>query len=69
MYYNNKKGCANMGNYEVSIRFSKTFEVEANSEDEAIGKAHKIFVNSFNCVPVPDEYEVECLDEEYETVE
>lgn len=58
-----------MGNYEVTIRFSEVFEVEANSKDEAIDKAHKMFVNGFNCVPIPNEYEVESLDEEYETVE
>ncbi len=58
-----------MNNYEVTIRFSEIFEVEANSEQEAQDKAHAMFVNSFNCVPVPDEYEVECLGENEDWLE
>lgn len=53
-----------MKNYRVTIYFSKTYEVEAGSENEAEDKAHKKFVSSFNSIPIPDEYEVECLDEE-----
>lgn len=53
-----------MKEYRVTIYFSRTFTVEAESEAEAEDKAHKEFRGSFNGVPVPDEYEVECLEDE-----
>lgn len=55
-----------MENYRVTIYFSSTYCVDAESEREAQHKAHELFVDNFNCVPIPDEYEVECLDEEAE---
>jgi hypothetical protein len=52
--------------YRVTIYFSRTFTVEAENEAEAEYKAHEEFRGSFNSVPIPDEYEVECLGEDEE---
>lgn len=53
-----------MKNYRVTIYFSSIIEVEAENEAEAEDKADRIFKGRCNVVPIPDEYEVECLDEE-----
>lgn len=54
------------GKYKVTIYFSYTFEVEAQkgNEKEARHEAYKKFKDGLNCVPIPDDYEVECLDED-----
>lgn len=49
--------------YAVTIYFSQCYEVEASNEAEAERKAHDRFRN-MNCLPIPDDYEVECLEEE-----
>lgn len=53
-------------NYKVTIYFSATFEVKAQrgNEQQARHEAYKKFREDFNCVPIPDDYEVECLDED-----
>ena len=53
-----------MKNYRVTLYFSSVIEVEAENESDAECKADRIFKDSFNVVPVPDEYEVECLGED-----
>lgn len=55
-----------MEKYRVAIYFSKIFDVEAESETEAEDKAYADFRDSFNCIPMPDGFEVECLDGEEE---
>lgn len=59
-----------MKRYRVTFYFSRTFEVEAENEAEAEDKADDKFKSSFICLPIPDEEEIECLDdgeeEEYE---
>ena len=61
-----KEGWSSMKNYRVTIYFSSIIEVEAENEAEAEDKADRIFKGRCNVVPIPDEYEVECLDEEDE---
>ena len=39
------------------------YEVDAGDEQEAQDKAD-MYLKNFNSIPIPDEYEVECLDEE-----
>lgn len=51
--------------YSVTIYFSEVYEVEADNEAEARSKADEKF-NRMNVLPIPDEYEVECLDDEDE---
>ena len=53
-----------MKNYRVTIYFSSIIEVEAENEAAAEDKADSIFKDWCNVVPIPDEYEVECLDED-----
>ncbi len=53
-----------MKNYRVTIYFSSVIEVEAENESDAEDKANRIFKGGRNVIPIPDEYEVECLDEE-----
>lgn len=55
-----------MKEYEVTVYFSRTFVVEAENEAEAEDKAHEEFKGSFNSVPIPNEYEVKCLEEDEE---
>lgn len=52
-----------MKRYRVTIYFSEVYEVDAGDEQEARDKADMYFKNC-NIIPIPDEYEVECLDEE-----
>ena len=47
--------------YQVTMYFSETVEVEANSENEATDKAYLQLKNS-PVVPIVDEYEVVCLE-------
>ena len=49
--------------YSVTAYFSEVIEVEAENENEAINKVAQQLKN-MNVVPVPDEYEVKCLEEE-----
>ena len=49
--------------YRVTIYFSEIYEVEAGDEQEAQHKADR-YLKNFNGIPIPDEYEEECLDEE-----
>ena len=46
----------------VNMLFS-VCEVGAGDEQEARDKAD-MYLKNFNSIPIPDEYEVECLDEE-----
>lgn len=55
-----------MKNYKVLFTFSEEFEVSANNEVEAESKAHAMFISGFNCVPMPDDVEIECLDDNEE---
>ncbi len=52
-----------MKRYRVTIYFSKIYEVDAGDEQEARDKAD-MYLKNFNSIPIPDEYEVECLEEE-----
>lgn len=52
-----------MQKYRVTIYFSEIYEVDAENEKDAKEKADKQLSN-LNVVPFPDDYEVECLDEE-----
>lgn len=52
-----------MKRYRVTIYFSEVYEVDAVDEQEARGKAD-MYLKNFNSIPIPDEYEVECLEEE-----
>lgn len=52
-----------MKRYRVTIYFSEIYEVEASDEQEAQDKAD-MYLKNFNGILIPDEYEVECLDEE-----
>lgn len=52
-----------MKRYRVTIYFSEMYEVIADDEQEAQDKAD-IYLKNFSSIPIPDEYEVECLDEE-----
>nr|WP_300788515.1 hypothetical protein [uncultured Acetatifactor sp.] len=52
-----------MKRYRVTIYFSEIYEVDAGDEQEARDKAD-MYLKNFNSIPIPDEYEVECLDEE-----
>lgn len=54
--------------YSVTIYFSEVYEVEADNEAEARSKADEKF-NNLNVLPIPDEYEIECLDDEEEEQE
>ena len=47
----------------MTIHFSEIYEVDAGDEQEARDKAD-MYLKNFNSIPIPDEYEVECLDEE-----
>ena len=49
--------------YRVTIYFSEIYEVNAEDEQEAQDKAD-MYLKNFSDIPIPDEYEVECLDEE-----
>ena len=51
-----------MKRYRVTVYFSEIYEVIADDEQEAQDKAD-MYLRNFNSIPVPDEYEVECLDE------
>lgn len=53
-----------MKNYRVTIYFSSVIEVEAENESDAEDKADRIFKDGCNVIPIPDEYEVERLDED-----
>ncbi len=48
---------------KLLIYFSEIYEVDAGDEQEARDKAD-MYLKNFNSIPIPDEYEVECLDEE-----
>lgn len=52
-----------MRKYRVTIYFSEIYEVDAENEENAKEKADKKLGN-LNVIPLPDDYEVECLDEE-----
>ncbi len=49
-----------MSNYEVTIYFSETYTVEANSEAEAKRKAYDMYKAGIVAM-IPDEYEVKSL--------
>lgn len=49
--------------YRVIIYFGEVYEVDAGDEQEVQDKADTDLKN-FNDIPIPDEYEVECLDED-----
>lgn len=53
-----------MKNYKVTVYCSSVIYVEAENESDAEDKADRIFKDRCNVVPIPDEYEVECLDED-----
>ena len=48
---------------KLLINISEIYEVDAGDEQEARDKAD-MYLKNFNSIPIPDEYEVECLDEE-----
>ena len=52
-----------MNRYRVTIYFSEMYEVIADDEQEAQDKAD-MYLKNFNRIPIPDECEVECMDEE-----
>ncbi len=47
----------------MTIYFSEIYEVDAGDEQEAQDKAD-MYLESFNSIPIPDEYEAGCLDED-----
>ncbi len=48
--------------YEVTAYFSEIYEVEAETETEAIEKATQQ-INNTSVIPIPDNFEVQCLKE------
>lgn len=52
-----------MGNYKVTVSLNEVYEIEANSENEAIDKAHDIFKKEYHAV-IPSEFEVEEMDDD-----
>ena len=52
-----------MKRYRVTIYFSEIYEVDASDEQDAQDKAD-MYLKDLNSIPVPDGYEMECLDEE-----
>lgn len=49
--------------YRVTIYFSEVYEIIADGNQEAQDKAD-MYLRNFNSIPIPDGYDVECLDEE-----
>lgn len=47
----------------MTIYFSEIYEVDASDEQDAQDKAD-MYLKDLNSIPVPDGYEMECLDEE-----
>lgn len=52
-----------MKRYQVTIYFSEIYEVDASDEQDAQEKAD-MYLKNLNSTPIPDGYEVECLEEE-----
>lgn len=53
-----------MKHYKVTMYFCSVFYVEAEDEFGAECEADKKHKNRGNVLPIPDDYEIECLDEE-----
>lgn len=53
-------------NYRVTVYCSSVIYVEAENESDAEYKADRLFKERCTVVPVPDEYEIECLGEDEE---